>query len=81
MNILSAIFSGKMGFETASRSMAERADRIAKTNLSNPAADTTSLANDLIGLKKDKSFAEANTTTIRVSDSLLNAFIKESGEK
>ena len=69
MNILSAIFAGQSGFLRSAESFAERAKRIAESG--EPAAE------DLVGLKVDKAFADANTRTIRVGEELLSGFIRD----
>ncbi len=69
MNILSALFAGQNGFLRASESFAARAKRIAESG--EPQAE------DLVGLKSDRAFADANTQTIKAGDELLSGFIRE----
>ena len=73
MNILSALFTGQNGFLRASESFAARAKRIAES--------TEPPAEDLIGLRMDRAFADANTQTIRVGDELLSSFIRDTIEQ
>lgn len=77
MNILSAIFAGQTGFLRATQSMASRAQEIAQNN----DGDDSKLAENLIGLKVDKAFANANTKTITVAGSLLNEFVRDATKK
>jgi hypothetical protein len=76
MNILSAIFAGQTGFLRATQSMAERASRVAS-----PGASDDQMAADLVGMKVDKAFAEANTRTVKVADNLLSEFVRNSLKK
>lgn len=79
MNILSAIFKGQTGFLKATESMAARASRIAHSSADGYADEK--LIEDLVGMQVDKTFAKANTRTIKVADSLLTEFIRESMKK
>lgn len=76
MNILSAIYAGQTGFLKATQSLAERAQRIA---VAAPASET--LAEDLVGMGIDRSVAEANLKTTKISSELMTEFIQQTLKK
>jgi len=74
VNLLSAIFSGRIGFSRALQSQASHADRIARAGYDEEAQNK--LPEDLVGLKLDTLAAKANLNTIRVSDDIVRELMK-----
>jgi len=74
VNILSAIYSGQTGFLKSTKSIAMRADRLAKISFDPISREKAS--EDLLGLKLDEIQARSSLSTIRVSDQLLRRLSK-----
>jgi len=74
VNLLSAIFSGRIGFSRVLQSQASHADRIARAGYDEEAQNK--LPEDLVGLKLDTLAAKANLNTIRVSDDIVRELMK-----
>lgn len=73
MNIMSAIYSGQSGLLKAKESMDIRASRISQSAFDEDAAEK--LPEDIIGMTIDKTAAQANMQTIRVSDQIFQGLL------
>ncbi len=86
MNILSAIYAGQTGFLKVTESIAKRANRIAQSSFTPSeegaaGAGDAQVAEDIVGMQLDKTLAKANASTIKVADSLMSEFVKDTLKK
>ncbi len=74
MGILSALYSGSLGFTRAKERMDVRAERISRVGQDADAQEH--LAEDLVGMEIDKSEARANSRVVEVSSEIFHELTK-----